>query len=117
VIERRSKVLPTCGVSSRIVGREYEGHHVEEPKPARSSDQNSEHKRQPNRQLAIRDEKSDGRCMRQHDPLENRKHERVGAPILQEAVDPPFKPPTPRELCTKDFVLREDQKETAHRDP
>jgi hypothetical protein len=54
--------------------------------------------------------------MQKHESLQNRNHERVGAPVLQESANPPFKPTT-RELRTEYFVLSEDQKKTAHRDP
>src|SRR4051812_29061471 len=75
VVQGSSEILPNRNMSAGVVGREQQTKHVNEPKHARSSDPDSQHKRQPNGQLAVSDKERDRRSMRQDDALQHRNHE------------------------------------------
>src|SRR5262249_25165132 len=55
--------------------------------------------------------------VRQHKPAQHRRHERIGAAILQETVDPELKSAMQGELCSKHLVLGKNQEEQPNRDP
>src|SRR4029079_6227064 len=110
VIQRSSEILPNGNMRAGVVGREQQTKHVNEPKHARSSDPDSQHKRQPNGQLAVSDKERDCRSMRQDNALQHRNHEWICPAVLQEAIDPPLKSATARESAAENFILRENQK-------
>lgn len=82
VIQRSSEILPSRNMRAGVVGREQQTKHVNEPGHARSSDPNSQHKCQPNGQLAVSDKERDRRSMRQDNALQHRNHEWICPALL-----------------------------------
>jgi hypothetical protein len=82
VVQRSSEILPNRNMRTGIVRREQQTTHVNEPKHARSSDPNSQHKRQPNGQFAVSDKERDRRSMRQDDAPKHRNHEWICPTLL-----------------------------------
>lgn len=99
-----------------IVGREEQGEHEDEAAQARGADEDAKRESDADGQLAIGHEEGDGRGVREDETAENRSHERVGAALLEEAVNPELKAAMQSELSAEDFVLAEDQEEDAHAD-
>src|SRR5258708_24444182 len=112
----RAEVLPECSIRARIVGGEQQGEHEDQPKNTGRAHQDSSRKSDAYAQLAIRHQKGDHATIGQNEILEYSEHERVGA-VLDEPVDPDLKSATESELRAKHFVLAENEKEYADRDP
>ncbi len=115
VVERSSEVLPHGGVRAGVVGREQQGHHIDESECAGQPDADSRDQRDADGEFSVGDEKRDGRRVRQDEPAEYGNHERVGSSI-EEAVDPELKSTVQRELRPEDLVLAEDQEEASDGD-
>src|SRR4029077_15924966 len=106
MIQRRSEIVPECGVGAWVVRRRQQRQNVSQTTPARGTDQHSKHKRETDRQLAISYEERKKLRMRQHEVSQDRCHERIRT-VSEETVDPELKP-APSKLRAKDFVFGED---------
>ena len=107
MIQRRSEILPERGMGAWVVRREQQRKHVSQTTHTGGTDQNSKHKRQTDRQLAISYEQRKKLRMRQHEVSQDRCHERIRT-VSEETVDPELKPASPSKLRAKDFVFGED---------
>ena len=107
MIQRRSEILPECGVGAWVVRREQQRQHVSQTTHTGGTDQHSKHKRETDRQLAISYEGRKKLRMRQHEVSQDRCHEPIRT-VSEETVDPELKPAAPGKLRAKDFVFGED---------
>ena len=108
--------MPDRRVCTRIVGREEQGEHEDEAAKAGGANENTECKSDADGQLAVGHEEGDGRGVRQDESAENGSHERVGAALFEEAIDPELKAAMKSELSAENFVLAEDEEEDADAD-
>ena len=110
MIQRRSEILPECGVGAWVVRREQQRQHVSQTTHAGGTDQHSKHKRETDCQLATSYEDRKKLRVRQHEVSQDRCHERI-RPVSEETVDPELKTAVQRELRAEDFVLGKNQEQ------
>src|SRR5690242_2876834 len=112
-----AEVLPDRRGRTGIVGREEQSEHEDEAAKAGGANEDAKRKSDADGQLAVGHKEGDGRGVRQDESAENRSHERVGAALFEEAVNPELKAAVKSELSGEDFVLAEDEEEEADADP
>src|SRR5689334_12660189 len=76
MIERCPEVFPQRRVGARVIRGEEQRQHVDESADTRPAYPNAERQRNPDRELAVCDQKRERRRVVEHEMRENRDHER-----------------------------------------
>lgn len=116
VSEAGAEVLPEGHARARIIGGKQESEHKDQTAQAGWADQDAERQGEADGKLAIGDQERDGGGVREDEPFQDGDHERVGAALGEEFVDPELKAAVQSELRAENLVLAEDQKKYADGD-